>query len=516
MKNKSNGVVLVVIATLIGLYIRLGSALSAPFPLNDGGLFYAMMRDLQANGYHLPVFSTYNGGQIPFAYPPLGFYLTSLLADLLRVDLLDVTRWLPPFISALTIPAFYLLASRLVRSETVAALAALLFALAPRAFNWQIMGGGVTRSPGFLFEILALACVAQLFTKPSRRIIAWTIVWSSLVVVTHPEATSQTVFAAFLLYLFFDRSRKGLLRALIIAAFTIGITSPWWATILTRHGFEPFLAANAAVSARSFPWIARFVALFRFDFMSEPSLKIISTLGLLGIFLRLNKRDFFLPVWLTTTFLLEPRSAPQIMTIPMSLLAAHALTEMILQKFSASDSDSLDDLLKSAAARAFLGLLLILLTLDSYLVAEKIAHEFSLARSNMDAYEWIPANTPTGSTFAIVTGELPLRDPFSEWLPALTERVTVTPTFGYEWVADPPFTLRMEAYQSLQECLYQDTTCLQDWSVTNQSPFDYLIIRSYRNGVSFLSPLQIYLSQSAEFNVVYQKPEIIIYQAQAP
>lgn len=516
MKNQRSNVAFVVIASLIGLYIRLGSALSAPFPLNDGGLFYAMMRDLRANGYNLPVFSTYNGGQITFVYPPLGFYLTSLLADFLRVDLLDEMRWLPPFISALTIPAFYILARRLVRPEAVAALATLLFALTPRAFNWQIMGGGVTRSPGFLFEILAIACVVQLFTKPTYRIIVWTIIWSSLVVVTHPEATSQTVIAAFLIYLFYDRSRKGLLRASIVAALTTAITSPWWATILIRHGFEPILAANAAVDARGFSWIARFIALFRFDFMSEPSLKIISVLGLLGIFLRLNKREFFLAVWLTTTFLLEPRSAPQTMAIPICLLAAHALIEMVLPQLSASASDSLDDLLKSAVARTFLGLLLILLTLDAFLVAEKIAHGTSLTRSDLEAYEWIQTNTPKGSTFAIMTGELPLRDPFSEWLPALTERTTVTPTFGYEWVADPPFIFRMETYQSLQECLYQNTTCLQHWSASNQTSFDYLIIRSYKDGVFFLSPLQIYLSQSKDFSDVYESSGISIYQIQPP
>ena len=96
--------------TLIGLAIRLAAPLQAAFPLNDGGLFYAMIVDLQEARYALPMYATYNSAAIPFAYPPLAFYLTGLLADLLHISTLDIVRILPAIVSGLTIPAFYLLA----------------------------------------------------------------------------------------------------------------------------------------------------------------------------------------------------------------------------------------------------------------------------------------------------------------------------------------------------------------------------------------------------------------------
>src|SRR6266545_6504676 len=155
---------IVLFAVIIGLLLRIAFPLIAPFPLNDGGLFYTMIRDLQANNYALPVFTTYNQAQIPFAYQPLAFYLGSLLSDFTRVDPLNILRLLPPIISAAGIPVFYLLAKEFLPNKTYAALATLLFAFAQRIFAWQIMGGGITRSFGFLFALLTMYFATRLFS----------------------------------------------------------------------------------------------------------------------------------------------------------------------------------------------------------------------------------------------------------------------------------------------------------------------------------------------------------------
>ncbi len=68
-----------------------------------------MVEDLRANHFSLPFFASYNGGYIPFVYPPFGLYLTGVLAHL-GFDPLALFRWLPGILSTLSIPAFYLLA----------------------------------------------------------------------------------------------------------------------------------------------------------------------------------------------------------------------------------------------------------------------------------------------------------------------------------------------------------------------------------------------------------------------
>src|SRR3990172_5138024 len=137
---------LVLFATMLGLLLRLALPLTSSFPLNDGGLFYTMIQDLQANHYALPVFTGYNSAQIPYAYPPLAFYIAGLLADVTRIPLHDLLRLLPAIVSAAAIPIFYLLAKEFLPSKTTAALATFLFAFTPRVYEWHIMGGGITRS----------------------------------------------------------------------------------------------------------------------------------------------------------------------------------------------------------------------------------------------------------------------------------------------------------------------------------------------------------------------------------
>jgi len=517
MTSKRSAIALVIFATFIGLAVRLGPSLTAAFPLNDGGLFYAMMRDLRANGYALPAFAHYNGVDIPFVYPPLGFYASSLLADLFRADLLDVMRWLPPLVSALTIPAFYLLARGFSPSRTTAALAALIFALTPRAFAWQIMGGGVTRSFGFLFAILTLACAHRLFTAPTRRILVWTSICAALTVLTHPEDAAQVAFAALLLYLFFDRSRAGLVRALIVAGLTLILTAPWWGLVIARHGINPFLAASSAVRSNNVSLMIRPFMLFQFEFTEEPFLQVIAILGLIGLFLRLDKRDGFLPAWLALAFLFEPRSAPLTMTIPLSLLATTALADLILPQLTrTSDNDSLEGLLNGRNARAFFGFLFVTMVIGAYFTSNRIAQEYTLTSVDLQAMQWAQANTAEDSAFAIVTGESPLFDAVSEWFPALTGRVSAATVFGYEWIHDGRFATRMSGYNALQDCMVQKSDCIQEWSNDYGIAFTYIMIRNFRNGKFLISPLQVYLDRSGEFTLVYHTQEISIYSKNQP
>ena len=156
---------LLITAILLGGLARFMPAFVTRFPINDGGMFYTMTQELSANGYALPAATAYNGLDLPYAYPPLGFYLASFLADFGRIPLLGVFLWLPPLLATLTIPAFYLLARALLKDDLRAALASIFFALTPGGYGWHIMGGGITRSLGLVFLLLATFYVLRLFQE---------------------------------------------------------------------------------------------------------------------------------------------------------------------------------------------------------------------------------------------------------------------------------------------------------------------------------------------------------------
>src|SRR3990172_6153987 len=90
IQEKQFTLVFVSLATLLGLFVRIVAPIQASFPLNDGALFYAMIRDIQQNNYALPAVTTYNFAGLPLAYPPLAFYITGLLADMFHADMLDL------------------------------------------------------------------------------------------------------------------------------------------------------------------------------------------------------------------------------------------------------------------------------------------------------------------------------------------------------------------------------------------------------------------------------------------
>src|SRR5512146_601966 len=138
------GVLIAMTAVLFGGWVRLLIPSMAGFPVNDGGLFYVMLRAVQANGLRIPEYVKYNGLNIPFAYPPLGFYAGALAGKLLGWDEISVLRWLPAIVLIGTLPAFYWLAKEVLGTSWKAGTATLLFAFTPRAITWQIMGGGLT------------------------------------------------------------------------------------------------------------------------------------------------------------------------------------------------------------------------------------------------------------------------------------------------------------------------------------------------------------------------------------
>jgi len=154
---------LMLAALFFGIWLRLTPASTAGFPLNDGGMFYSMIRDLRSNGYALPAFTSYNNINIPFTYPPLPFYLAGWLADLFRIPDLTVLLWLPALVNILTLPAFALLANTILENRLKTALATLLYTLTPLSMDWFLMGGGLTRGLGQLFLILTCWSACLLF-----------------------------------------------------------------------------------------------------------------------------------------------------------------------------------------------------------------------------------------------------------------------------------------------------------------------------------------------------------------
>lgn len=329
---------------VLGVVVRAIHALPKGFPSNDGGLFFAMVRDLQANGYRLPEFTSYNSGSIPFAYAPFGFYLAGLLNDVTRIPLMTLFLWIPFLASAATVPAFYVLARAMLPSRTTAIIALFVFALIPRSFIWMIMGGGLTRSLGFLFAIIALHRVYRLYITGNAKYILPTVIYSALSVLSHLE-TGQFLAYSILVFLFFyGANRRALWHSAAIAASVAAITAPWWGMVLSYHGLGPFQEAHKT-------GISIFAGEAERDYIlntlknlasttSEPFFPLFYRLAILGgittvlsALFTISRRGVLLPglpVWWLAIILLDNRASSTYTTVAMAMLAGVAVTDFIL------------------------------------------------------------------------------------------------------------------------------------------------------------------------------------------
>jgi len=505
--------------TLIGLAIRLAVPLQSVFPLNDGGLFYAMIVDLQEAHYTLPQFATYNSAVIPFAYPPLAFYLTGFLSDLLRIPVLDIVRLLPAIVSGLTIPAFYLLAKEITDSKIQIILGVFAFAMLPRDFAWLIMGGGITRAFGMLFAMLTMTFAYRFYRGHETHHLLGCILLGTLTVATHPEATVHTAITALVFYFWKDRSKKGFLLSLVIAVGILTLTAPWWGVVLARHGFDPFQAAMTASRQDSLnPLIGLFI-FFRFMFADEPFLSILSMLGLVGLFASLARKRTLLPAWMFLLHLIEPRGGTLYMMIPLALLIGYALESVILPALRSEEDDNgssqdfkqaLENMLRGKVSRYFILFLFAYSAMAAYSTSLKIQDEFSLHQADLEAFTWVRENTSEDSQFLLVTGQLPLRDAWSEWFPVLTERHSQATVFGYEWVNDRQFGTRVDGYKTLQACAYQDTACLEGWNQVSNTPFTYVFLWNRTDAMRY--PLSVHLQQNPDYEPVFENEQTMIFR----
>jgi hypothetical protein len=293
--------------------------------------------------------------------------------------------------------------------------------------------------------------------------------------------------------------------------------------VVARHGIEPFVAAAAAARADSHSPLVGLLALLRFDFTDEPFLRVFAVLGLLGLAVRLSRRQFFLPAWFVLLHTVEPRGGTLFMMMPLAMAAGSCLDDIILpaltldgasqpatrQTASVPAAAWLGQILQGRGQALFLGFLVVYGCLAAYAVGANIQREFTLNTHDQKAFEWVRVHTPLDARFALVTQALPLRDASSDWFPALANRRSIATVFGMEWVRSADFAARIELNSTLQACAHKDTECLKSWAEEQEEPVDYVYLRD--DGTDSRTALGESLAISSDFELVYSDEGLAIY-----
>jgi hypothetical protein len=392
-------------ALIIGLTLRLAPILITDFPLRDGGLFVTMARDLQASGFVPPLFSSFNAGNIPFAYPPLGI----LALAAVPVDPIETARWLPLAWSMLAVLGAWLL-GREMSDELTGAVAALLFALMP--VTWAIEGGGVARAPGLALLLLAVWRVAVLLRNRSAYDAVLAGLLAGLALLSHPQVGPTGLASALLLLGFRPSWRGGLL---LVGAGVVALlaAAPWLVAVLYHYGPQPLLTAMGAHDTA--PALARLLVfgptwLGAFDF--------VVPFAVLGAALALHRRQWFPLAWLVL-LLIVPGGEGRYAALAWAMLAAIGMVT------------AFEGVRAAGAQRAAIGI--------------GLAFAFVIALvAGYRRFDAIPAGTraaimaagdsvPPGTRFAVQSLDPSDSQPLLDWFPTLSGRISLGTYQGLEF-----------------------------------------------------------------------------------
>jgi hypothetical protein len=504
---------IIFLAIILGAFVRFSTTSLAGFAINDGGMFAVMVEDLKTSGYALPVFTSYNGLNIPYAYPPLGFYFGRIASDLSGLPPVEIMRWLPAFFASLSVIAFYLLASRLMKTRFHAALAALIFALMPRAMSWFVMGGGLTRSPGQFFMLLTLASVVRLYKENRRIDIFWAGLFGALAVLSHPEAAVYTAFSALFLWLMLGRTRRSFLNSIPVAALVLVLTAPWWVTVISRHGLTPILSA-----AQTGQKLLAIFHLVFFSFSEEIYATPIAILGLIGLGLCITRRDYLLPLWLIFPFFVEGRSAAGPAAVPLAMLAASGFVDIVLAGLRSAKGEDAPLEQVTSIERGVLLYFFMYLLFSGYLFSWQISNA-TLYPPDREAMQWVSQNTPADASFLVLTGSRSVScDSVPEWFPALAQRQSVFTVQGTEWTLGKDFGDFVQKAGAVQACVSDSLNCVMD--LTKSVNYDFIYVSKILR-VDNCSPLSYpqtfpffveALRSNPGFEIVYETKEVAVFR----
>jgi hypothetical protein len=437
---------------LIGTVTRLAhlAFIDRDVPYRLGGLYAEFARQIAAEGYRLPHrIPFYTDGGIPFAYPPLPFYVEAVLLNTLLLPKFLVVNLLPVSIALVALPSFYFL-TRQVGLPAETRLGALLaYATMPAAFIEQIEAGGLAEASGSLSLIWLAISLAWAHRQASTRSYASVAVAWAFCIVGSPGsayASAPTV----LLFAVLDLWRPGQpvrRRSLCLlgasGALAAMLSAPFWLTVIVNHGVQIFMSTFASEHADRLPKILLSLAQFDFlfltgDYTGHYWWDVVLAAG--GI-LTLYRRKWFPFAWFIILRII-PREGYWMAAIPGSLLVGMAIAEfrsLIVNNFVTSCQKGPTRPL--ATAVVILLMCLNLFVTDARLIkgmidgTEDIGWQPAIgsqpSREALAAMNWLRDSTPVGSRFIVLA-----RDQVREWVPHVAQRTVLNMPFGSEWEPD--------------------------------------------------------------------------------
>jgi len=288
--------------------------------------------------------------------------------------------------------------------------------------------------------------------------------FSALAIASHLEMAWFAAWAIFSLAVLKVRTTRQLALTAATALLALALSSPWWATVLWRHGFAPFEAALLG-SKSVWPW---HVGLLRLVLAptDEPFLPILAFVAMAGCVICVRRRAIWPSLSTVVIFLTSKRGAVHTATVPLSVAAGFAVVESarVLSRRSGPRVTAL--VLTCMAAIASTGHIVA----NQGLLRSVSAEERSLMQSLRSAL-------PAGARVLVLSTDDWSVDRSSEWFPVLADRRSIATPQGTEWLPNGAFPRAVASHGALRACVYLcDVQCLLNWMGDQTDSADYVYV----------------------------------------
>lgn len=479
---------------VVGIYLA-----TNPYSAYGAGLYVQIAKTIVSNSYLPPAtVPGYTADGVPFAYPPLQFYLLAVLLDV-GADPVELARLLPSVgVLAALVPT-YLFARDYTDSRPAGGAASVAVALNPQLLQWHISAGGVVRAFAFCYAMVAIYAGYHLFRDGDRRTAVLGLLAFAATVLTHPTYSLFVVVTYLLLWATTARTVEGLVHGAFVGGGGAVLASPWLVWAATIHGPEIFLAASGTHGGVGGGAIALLDEFSTFT--------LIPLIG--AAYLLVQRRDWFLASWAVAAELLfaQPRFAFTVGSVVAAAVGVDVAGR--LDALSGSFAGGADR--KAVAAAACL-------LLASVGGSVYLSHEMTLERDPstpeflddeaVDAMAWAAAETRPDATF-VVLGDA------AEWFPALTDRTIIVAPWGVEWRGPDPYERHLDAFETVSAC--HSVACVETQVVTVDGDPEYVYVPKGKytvrgeRAVSF-GTLERSFQRSPRWERAFENEGVVIYR----
>jgi hypothetical protein len=493
-------------AVLVGLVYYL----THPYPAFGAGLYLKIAERVLANGYQPPVAITgYTTGGVPFAYPPLNYYLVAVLIDV-GIDPLVISRVLPVVMTVVYLIPFFYLARRVLASTRQAGLATVVLAVTPVVLQWHISAGGIVRAPAFFLLLSGLYCGVRLFDEGRRWLPPATALFG-LTILAHPTYTAFYGVSYLLLFAFRGRSWQGLINGAIVALGGGLLSAPWWLGVAIVHGPQRLLAAAGTHGGLGGD-PASFIGAIIDPIAVMNPMSLWYVLALVGSLYLLWRRRSFIAVWfIVGVFVMgEPRFS----FVPGAMAIAVLLAKAPPFRFARSANRPSARVMASGILAVVLGFMLV--SGGLYAAGTPPTGTTSLPAfiddDDMQAMEWVYLNTRPDATF-VALGDA------AEWFPLITDRTIAVGPWGVEWKTPEQYRNQLGLFVFLSTC--HDEECLSAVMDRRNVQPDYVYVPrgDYTvRGFARSQPAEMRASMlgSDAYRLVYENDGAMVFELTGP